>query len=339
VGIGIALLDREGQIMESNPALQQMLGYGQEALRERDLADLIIKDDLDDAGAGLYEELMAGERGIYQAEVRYRGRRKRTLWGNLTISTVPDAQGRPRFLVGMLEDITERREAHEALLRTEKQAVTGKLAAAMVHEINNPLQAVVGCLALADETLVEVGDPGKYLHIAREELRRTAGIVDQLGDIHRRSQPREKKPTNVEAIVEQVLVLNRERLDRQGIRVIWSRAVDPMMVPLVPGRMQQVFLNLTLNAAEAMVEGGELRVNVANTTEPVGVTIAFADTGPGIPSDTLDSIFEPFFSTKEEGVGLGLYITRNIVEQHGGRITVESVVGKGARFIVWLPEN
>jgi two-component system NtrC family sensor kinase len=208
-----------------------------------------------------------------------------------------------------------------------------------VHEINNPLQAVVGCLALADETLEAGGDPGEYLQIAREELRRTAGIVDQLRDIHRRSQPREKQLTNLRALLEQVIALNRERLERQRVQVIREWAPEPIMVPLVADRMQQVFLNLILNAAEAMEDGGKLRISINRTEEPGGVTIAFADTGPGIPSDMMDSLYEPFFSTKEEGVGLGLYITRNIVEQHGGRIAAESVEGEGTRFDVWVPNE
>jgi signal transduction histidine kinase len=282
---------------------------------------------------------MRGDQDTYRAEVRYAGGEGRTSWGNLTISAVHDPEGRSRFLVAMLEDITERKEAQEALLRTEKLAATGKLAASMVHEINNPLQAVVGCLALADESLAEGGDPVKYLQIAREELRRTAGIVDRLRDVHRRSESREKRLTNVEAILEQVLTLNRERLERQGVVVVREPLAEPLMVPMVADRMQQVFLNLTLNAADAMPEGGELRVRIARTDEPAGVVISFKDTGPGIAAETMNQIFEPFYSTKGEGVGLGLYITRNIVEQHGGRISVESTVGEGTRFDVWVPDR
>jgi PAS domain S-box-containing protein len=340
VAIGIALVDRKGQIMETNPAWKRILGHEEEALQQRGLADLIDMDELVDVGADVFEKLMTGEREEpYRTEVRYRGSGGRSSWGNLTVSAVCDIEGRPRFLVAMLEDITERKEAEEALLRTEKLAVTGRLAASMVHEINNPLQAVVGCLALADETLEAGGDPGEYLQIAREELRRTAGIVDQLRDIHRRSQPREKQLTNLRALLEQVIALNRERLERQRVQVIREWAPEPIMVPLVADRMQQVFLNLILNAAEAMEDGGKLRISINRTEEPGGVTIAFADTGPGIPSDMMDSLYEPFFSTKEEGVGLGLYITRNIVEQHGGRIAAESVEGEGTRFDVWVPNE
>jgi PAS domain S-box-containing protein len=339
VAIGIALVDRGGRIMETNPALEHMLGYGEGELRKKDLVDLIDRDHVIGAGAELFEELMTGQRGPFRAEVHYQGGTGRNSWGNLIVSAVEDVEGRPRFVVAMLEDITERKEAEEALLRTEKLAVTGRLAASMVHEINNPLQAVVGCLALADETLHDGGDPSEYLQIAREELRRTAGIVDQLRDIHRRSQPREKQLSNLSALLEQVLILNRERLERQGVEVIREWAEEAVMVPLVADRMQQVFLNLILNAAEAMADGGELRLNIRRTDEPAGVAITVTDSGPGIPVELTDRLYEPFVSTKEEGVGLGLYITKNIVEQHDGRITAESVEGEGTRFEVWVPDK
>jgi PAS domain S-box-containing protein len=338
VAVGIALMDREGRIMETNPAWQRLVGHEEGGLRQTQLGDLLYERSGTDF-ATLLEELAAGERGPYREEIQFPGPEGKMNWGNLTLSAVEGAEGRPRLVVAMLEDITERKEAQEALLRTEKLAVTGKLAASTVHEINNPLQAVVGCLALADETLEEGGDPTLYLQIAREELRRTAGIVEQLRDIYRQSQPREKQPTNVGALLEQVMVLNRQRLEKQHVRVVRDWAPEPIMVPLVADRMQQVFLNLVLNAAEAMVDGGELRVSVTRGGEPAGVTIAFEDTGPGIPADMMDTLYEPFFSTKEDGVGLGLYITRNIVEQHGGRITAESAEGEGAVFEVWVPDD
>ncbi|MGD8599676.1 MAG: ATP-binding protein, partial [Anaerolineae bacterium] len=108
-------------------------------------------------------------------------------------------------------------------------------------------------------------------------------------------------------------------------------------VPLVPDRMQQVCLNLVLNAVEAMPRGGLLRVSTSVTGQPQGVRIRFADTGVGIAPDTLPQIFEPFHSTRREGLGLGLYISKKVIDDHGGQIEVESQVGEGTTFTVWLP--
>jgi signal transduction histidine kinase len=123
------------------------------------------------------------------------------------------------------------------------------------------------------------------------------------------------------------------------VEIVREQPGAPLMVPLAADRMQQVFLNLILNAADAMMDGGELRVGVSRTEAPRGVTITFADTGPGIPAESIGKLFEPFFSTKEGGVGLGLYISRNIIEQHGGRISVHSVPAEGTHVEIWIPED
>jgi signal transduction histidine kinase len=106
---------------------------------------------------------------------------------------------------------------------------------------------------------------------------------------------------------------------------------------MVADRMQQVFLNLVLNAVDAMPEGGQLTVWTEPTSQPEGARVCFADSGGGIPAEDLPHLFEPFYTTKSTGIGLGLYISHSIVENHGGRIDVESVEGKGTTFVVWLP--
>ena len=132
-------------------------------------------------------------------------------------------------------------------------------------------------------------------------------------------------------------MLTRKQCQERGVEVEWRPAGDLPALKLVPDRMQQVFLNLLLNALDAMPDGGRLRVSTGCAGEQAQVWIAFADTGRGIAPDALPHIFDPFYTTKSEGLGLGLYITRNIVEEHGGRIEVESLLGEGTTFTVWLP--
>ncbi|HUW13445.1 MAG TPA: ATP-binding protein, partial [Anaerolineae bacterium] len=119
--------------------------------------------------------------------------------------------------------------------------------------------------------------------------------------------------------------------------VVWEPAAGLPVLSLVPGRIHQVFLNLVLNALEAMPDGGHLRIGTDCTGDPAWVRVTVADTGSGIVPDDLSRLFDPFYTTKAEGLGLGLYITRNIVEEHGGRIEVESEPGEGTTFTVWLP--
>ncbi len=244
-----------------------------------------------------------------------------------------------RFAIGLLEDVTERKQAQEALVQAEKLALTGRLAASLAHEINNPLQSVIGCMELAEESLVggDEQDARELLQIAIDELERAAGIVNRLRDLGRRSRPEDREPTDVNALLEQVLMLTRKRCQNAQVEVVWRPAGDLPSLRLVPGRLRQVFLNLVLNAVEAMPDGGRLEVCTGPAAESAGVCISFADSGPGIAPKDLPHIFDPFYTTKSDGLGLGLYVTQNVVENHGGRIEVDSRLGEGATVTVWLP--
>jgi PAS domain S-box-containing protein len=336
--IGIALVDREGQIVQSNPALQEMLGYGDEALLELDLAALSHPDDRD-ADVDLYRTLAAEGRDHHTAEKRLVRKDGRVLWANVTLSAAQEAWCQPQFFIAMIEDITERKQVQEALIQTEKLAITGRMAASLAHEINNPLQSAIGCLGLAQESLDEgAGEDARQLfQIVLEELRRTADVVADMRDIHRRSKPMERKPTDVNALLEQVLTLNQKKCENHGVEVIWNREDDLPCLMLAPDRIQQVFLNLALNAVEAMPDGGRLEMSAVRVDDPPGVSVIFADSGVGIGPDGLSHLFDPFYTEKAEGLGLGLFISKNIVENHGGRIEVASQPGEGTTFTVWLP--
>jgi len=134
-----------------------------------------------------------------------------------------------------------------------------------------------------------------------------------------------------------VLTLGRKQCEERGVEVVWNAASDLPVLVLASDQIQQVFLNLLLNALDAMPEGGQLRVSTHHTGQPAGVCVAFADDGMGIPPDSLSQVFEPFYSTKPEGLGLGLFVSQDIVKQHGGRIEAQSRVGEGTTLTVWLP--
>jgi two-component system sensor histidine kinase HydH len=181
-------------------------------------------------------------------------------------------------------------------------------------------------------------DVRRYLTIAMDELERAAGVVSRLRNLVREPEKRKKQRANLNKLLEKALVLIRKRCQDQGVDVKWDRTADLSLVPIVADHMQQVFLNLLLNAVESMPDGGELEVSTISLNPPQGLRITIADTGKGIEPELLSNIFEPFYSTRPEGMGLGLYISKKIVEdEHGGRLEVESQVGKGSAFSVWLP--
>ncbi len=333
---GIALLDFEGRIIATNPALQRMLDYSARELLARTFDELTHPEDVA-PGHALYEELMAGKRAHYHIEKRYIRRDGSIVWVRPNVSLVRRTRGGPQYAIKTVEDITEQKKTQEALIQAEKLTIAGQLGASMAHEINNPLQAVIGCLGLAEESLSEGGDAGLYLRIAREELRRAARIVAQLRDLHRRSSPEEQMPVDLNEVLEQVLVLVRKQMETRGVEVTWERADELPRVMAVPDRIRQVFLNVVLNAADAMPEGGRLEIQMERVSEPGGVRASFADTGIGIGPQEIKEIWEPFHSTKPEGLGLGMFIVRRIVTEHKGDIQIESEVGKGTTVTVWLP--
>lgn len=334
--IGIAVVDLDGRVLQSNLTLQEMVGYSAEELLGKPFVEITHPDDVE-GNLELFEELKTGKRDQYTLEKRYLTKEGQTRWGSLTVSLIRRGDSEPLYAIGLVDDITEKKETQEALIRAEKLAIAGRLAASLAHEINNPLQSVIGCLGLAQETLNEGGDVSRYVDVAHEELKRAADIVARLRDLHRRSEPEDREPTDINTVLRKVLTLSRKECENQRVEVIWEKEDQASLVTADPDRLQQVFLNLVLNALDAMPEGGQLRIHTNCTEEPQGVNVVFKDGGKGIPAPILPHIFEPFYTTKVDGFGLGLFISHDIVERHGGHIEVESEPGQGSTFTVWLP--
>ena len=335
--IGIAVIDLGGYILQVNPAAQRMVGHAEDELigahfsafsdpAKRERETLVL------------DQLARGEINTYRGEKGFRTTEGRDVWVRLSISLVRDGEGAPSFIFGMLEDITAERAAEEALQRAEKLLLTGRLAASLAHDIGNPLQTIVGCLGLARESL----GPGaelalRHMEMAASEAHRAAGMVRQLRDLNRHARPEERVPVDVVALVEKVLELAQSEVLRRDVEVVFVAPAPAPRVRAALDQMHQVFANLVQNAIEAMPEGGRLEVRMEETRHPDGVSISFSDTGLGISEETAQHLFEPFYTTKKEGLGLGLYVTNGIVESHGGKIEMESVPGEGTTFRVWLP--
>jgi two-component system NtrC family sensor kinase len=232
------------------------------------------------------------------------------------------------------------------LIQSEKLAATGKLAATIAHELNNPLQAVQSCIYLVADQTGPDGHDRQYLDIAREELDRMARIVGRMLDFYRPSDEG-RIPTDINFLLEDVIALVRKRLQQGGIEMDLELAPDMPLIVATGDHLKQVFLNMVINALEAMPQGGRLEMITRYISEPDArekasvdagfVEIEFADTGVGIPAEHINNIFDPFYTTKSKGMGLGLSVSYGIVERHGGQIQVESKVGEGTTFIVRLP--
>ncbi len=239
--------------------------------------------------------------------------------------------------------IREKTEAlektHQRLVQSEKLAAIGTLAAGVAHEINNPLDGILNCIARIRKKPGDAGQLKSYLDLMTEALLRIGTVVRQLLDFSRR-QELSLQPTNLGAVVEEALSMADYNLRESAIALEKDLAPDAPPIMGDAHHLQQVFLNLILNAIAAMPEGGTLRVRSHVPADAVGpLCVEIQDTGMGIPEDQIDRIFDPFYTTKAvgQGTGLGLSVSFNIIKEHHGTIEVESIPGEGTTFRVHLP--
>ncbi len=232
-----------------------------------------------------------------------------------------------------LRHAEEIQRSQAQLIRSEKLAATGRLAVSLAHEINNPLQALQNLLFLALDDQVSDDKRTEFLEVARDETSRLITLVQQTLEFYRPAHAA-PGPVDVNAAVERVLALARKKLEHSDVQVELNLAPDLPRVQGAADQIAQVFLNLVVNAAEAMSDGGSLRIE--SCADATHVQVTFADTGPGIAPEDLPHISEPFYTTKDSGTGLGLAVSHNIIESHGGTLNVASVPGHGATFTVRL---
>ena len=227
------------------------------------------------------------------------------------------------------------RKTEDQLIRSEKLAALGQLAAGIAHEIRNPLTSINILIHSITENLPSETSHREDLKVIEEEIRRINDIVEQFLRFARPSPPLLKK-REVLPILEETLQLLKPQLERQRISV--RKEFQPLL-PIVLDREQikQVILNLLINAVQAMPQGGRLILGAQVSGNHPWIQLSIRDSGVGIPPEDMKKLFDPFFSTKEGGVGLGLSIAHRIIDQHHGKIEVESHPGEGTLFTVWLP--
>jgi two-component system, NtrC family, sensor kinase len=224
--------------------------------------------------------------------------------------------------------------SQQALLRAEKMASAGRLTASIAHEINNPLQAVQNCLHLASREELAVNKQQEYIELANHELERLMATVQRMLDLYR---PGAVAPQNVDIgiLLRRVIDLLSPQMKGHGIQIRYDGSSELPSIMAVSGQLEQVFINLILNAYDAMPNGGEIRISARLIMDMI--EIIFQDTGPGVKVEDRSRIFEPFVSTKEMGTGLGLSVSYGIITAHGGNLDLVLDRGPGACFRVAIP--
>ncbi len=337
----IASKDLNGIVTSWNKSAERLFGYKAEEIIGRPIT-LIIPPELQGDEETILRKIRAGEK-IDHFETERVSKSGERYYVSLSISPVRNEQGEIIGAAKIARNITENKKIESALRTTEKLAAAGRLAATVAHEINNPLEAVTNLVYLAKRDLTETKKVGAYLDLAGRELDRVAHIARQtLGFYRETSTPMRFSVTQT---LDDLLFLYETRLQTRKIKVV-KQYDQNIAITALAGEIRQAFSNLITNSIDAMPAGGSLVIRASRSHAwggscLPGVRITVLDTGSGISPQHKNNLFQPFFTTKSEvGTGLGLWITRNIVEKHGGTIAVRSKTGPsehGTAFSIFLP--
>jgi two-component system sensor histidine kinase PilS (NtrC family) len=348
---GLLTTDLSGKINFLNRTAEKILNRNEAELKDTSIHDLVPKID---AVLDQVKRKLPGPASGYQRyETLLTDHDGKRIYLGFSISPLTDPEGSLIGYTLIFQDITKFKEMEEQMKRVDKMAAVGVLAAGMAHEIRNPLASLSGSIQLLKSEL-NLDDHQQHLMeiTLRESERLNALITDFLLFAH---------PPQTHKIVYPVGRIVEETIDLfihspyfcDGIHVLRPNHSGEIAVLIDPDQMKQVFWNLLINAAQAMSHGGEIRVQLGKGNAWEGarfpvppqsrgkgwVKISIADSGGGIPPGEKDKIFEPFFTTKENGTGLGLSIVHKIIENHNGLIKVESEVGRGSTFLIFLPAD
>jgi len=355
---GIALVDLDGHLLEVNNQLARIFGYSEEELLGKTLNELAHPDDRH-IGQKSLKQMMIGEISSTWFEKRYIHMDGRVLWTSNSATVLQDNNHNPANCILHVQNLTEQKiaedekkqlEAH--LQQSQKMEAIGTLAGGIAHDFNNILSAIMGYvdLALLD---AEDGTPlSKSLASINTASERAVELVRQILAFSRPGK-KDKNPVPINMVVEEALQLIRSSLPAT-IEIRSNICAEPIAILGDPTQIHQIVMNLCTNAHHAMlVKGGTLDINLApieldydmvraypNLEPGSYVKLSIADTGQGMDTDTVNRIFDPYFTTKEKGkgTGLGLAVVHGIVKGHGGFIGVRSVPGKGTTFELFFPK-
>jgi len=344
--IGMAIVSTEGHWLKVNSAMCEMLGYTSRELRTMTFQEVTHPEDLR-ADVNLLQQTMSGKINSYQIEKRYYNKSGDIISTFLSVSLVRDSHNKPLHFTAQVQDMTERKRLEEQFRQSQKMEAVGQLAGGVAHDFNNILTVIQGYTTLLQNDAIS---PAEALREISESAERAASLTRQLLTFSRK-QVMQPRALDINTVVANMTKLLRRTLgDAVSLEV--DCASDLPLVTADPGMMEQIILNLAVNARDAMSRGGQLTIATGPSviTGPeasqhpdarigLAVSLSVTDSGCGIALENQTRIFEPFFTTKDvsKGTGLGLATVHGIVRQHGGLIRLKSEIGVGTCFQILLP--
>lgn len=348
-GVIIVAINEKGLVSLINRKGCNVLGYKEEEIIGKNWFDLCVPENVREERKLTFNRVMAGEEEEVEDYeniiVAKSGEERIIAWHN---TTVVDEKGNILGTLSSGEDITKRKQTEEEMIRTEKLISLGQLAASVVHEVNNPLAGIMVYVKLLlkkyQDNKLQNESTKEQLSKMEKELDRTTRIIRNLLDFARQSES-SMNPVEINKVIDAALFLIGNQINLENIRLEKNLAPALPLVLADFDKIQQVLINIIMNAIQAMPDGGSLIIttSVARNIK-IGdnwkdaIRIDIRDAGIGIPKENLDKLFNPFFTTKEKGkgVGLGLSVVHGIIGKHKGKIEVESEVNIGTTFSIYL---
>jgi two-component system sensor histidine kinase HydH len=328
--IGLVALDDRRKIASINPVAESTLGFASEKLIGKDAAGVFPTELLQ-----LIERLDS-KSGVIEKEIDCKIDEAEQIPLEVSATLLNDENGHQLGYVLLIRDLSEIRALRKEITRNQRLASVGRLAAGVAHEIRNPLSSIKGFATYFKERYQEKPDDQQIANMMIQEVDRLNRVVGQLLEFARPIKI-SKKSISLTGLIENSLKLIEKQAAEKNIQIETRFLSQVNTVFADPDRVNQVLLNLYLNAVESMEAGGRLRVVISNSKRNDAIEIKVSDNGTGMGKEDLAHIFDPYFTTKASGTGLGLAIVHNILEAHGGEIKVESTPGQGSSFTILLP--
>jgi two-component system, sporulation sensor kinase E len=330
---GVLTADRNGRVMFLNGRARELIDDGGEKTL---VFDEVFSNPF--GSGGLFERLLSPEGGNSSFECMLTRQRAHPVPVRLNTATVKLDDHHGSAVIVIIEDLTARKEMEEELRRADRFRSLGELSAGIAHEIRNPLTGIATTAQVLGERLGGNAETGKYVRVILDEIARLDEIIKSLLDFARPVSPRPEEVA-LSRLIEDGLALMTDKARERGVKLHFDNLLRDDRCLLDGDQVKQIILNVVLNGIEACGEGGTVNVYAREASTPAFIEIELADTGCGIPDEIADRLYDPFFTTRAEGTGMGLSISRKIAESHGGRIYHRSVPGSGTSFFIELPRK
>ncbi|WP_188455609.1 ATP-binding protein [Virgibacillus oceani] len=324
----ITVWDENGKVCFISKSIERLFGYSTTDLRGSLWYEKISPDDVSYIKSHFDNHTSIGQ----TFNINIRNKSGKYIWTECIIAKIKDENSDDSYFISTIKDISDKKEAEEMMIRSEKMSIAGQLAAGIAHEIRNPLTSIKGFLQLLQ---AGVNRKEEYYKIMIDEIEKMETITSELLFV---SKPMtdNKRVERVDDMIHDVIALLNPQARLKNIDIEWKQKVYPSIY-CDRSQIKQVFINLLKNATEAMDEGGKIELKVHQNAAQV--IIDFIDEGPGIPEEIIHKLGEPFFTTKQNGTGLGLMITNQILEKHEAKLEIIKNEIKGSTFRIRVKEH